>query len=143
MGGRLMHWMDIVAGVAAQRHSNRVVVTASVDNISFSKPIKLGNIVTLKAVVTRSFNTSMEVFIEVFAEDIPKKTHFKSHEAFLTFVAVNEEGSPVRIPELVPQTEDEEHLFNEALKRRQLRLILAGKMNPSEAPELQSIFLKK
>ena len=104
MGGRLMHWMDIIAGVSAQRHSNYVVVTASVDNISFSKPIKLGNIVTLNAVVTRAFSTSMEIFIEVFAEDIPKKTKFKSHEAFLTFVALNENGKPVAVPELVPET---------------------------------------
>lgn len=143
MGGRLMHWMDIVGGVSAQRHSNKVVVTASVDNISFSKPIKLGNIVTLKAIVTRSFNTSMEVFIEVFAEDIPNKTHFKSHEAFLTFVAVNEKGSPVRVPELIPEQEIEQKQFKEALQRRQMRLILAGKMDPEEAPDVQSLFIKK
>ena len=71
MGGRLMHLMDVAAGIAAQRHSNRIVVTASVDNISFAKPIALGNVVTLKAFVTRAFNSSMEVYIEVIAEDIP------------------------------------------------------------------------
>lgn len=141
MGGRLMHWMDIIAGVAAQRHSNCVVVTASVDNISFSKPIKLGNIVTLNAIVTRSFSTSMEIFIEVFAEDIPKKTKFKSHEAFLTFVALNENGKPVTIPELVPETDEEKKLFDSALRRRQLRLLMAGKIKFEDAPELKSLFV--
>lgn len=141
MGGRLMHWMDIIAGVAAQRHSNRVVVTASVDNISFSKPIKLGNIVTLNAVVTRAFTTSMEIFIEVFAEDIPKKTKFKSNEAFLTFVAVNEVGKPVSIPELIPETNEENKLYEGALRRRQLRLLVAGKIKMNDAPELKSLFI--
>lgn len=140
MGGKLMHWMDIIAGVSAQRHSNRVVVTASVDNISFSNPIKLGNIVTFNAIVTRSFSTSMEVYIEVFAEDIPKKTKVKSNEAFFTFVAVNDEGKPTRVPELVPKTKNEIMLFDGALRRRQLRLVMAGKLNPEEAPELKSLF---
>ena len=78
MGGRLMHWMDIVSAIAAQKHSNSIVVTASVDNISFSNPIKLGDVVTLKATVTRSFNSSMEVYIEAFAENIPSgKKYYK------------------------------------------------------------------
>ena len=80
MGGRLMHWMDVVSAIAAQKHSNRIVVTASVDNISFSKPIRLGNVVTLRAQVTRSFNSSMEVHIEVWAEDIPNNIKFKVTE---------------------------------------------------------------
>ena len=141
MGGRLMHWMDIIAGVSAQRHSNCVVVTASVDNISFSKPIKLGNIVTLNAVVTRAFSTSMEIFIEVFAEDIPKKTKFKSHEAFLTFVALNDKGKPVAVPELEPETIEEKKLYDGALRRRQLRLLMAGKIKFTDAPELKSLFI--
>ncbi len=141
MGGRLMHWMDIIAGVSAQRHSNCVVVTASVDNISFSKPIKLGNIVTLNAIVTRAFSTSMEIFIEVFAEDIPKKTKFKSHEAFLTFVALNENGKPIAVPELEPETIEEKKLYDGALRRRQLRLLMAGKIKFTDAPELKSLFI--
>src|SRR4030095_17249190 len=71
MGGRLMHWMDIVSAIAAQKHSNRIVVTASVDNISFRHPIQLGNVVTLKARVTRAFTSSMYVSINIDAEDIP------------------------------------------------------------------------
>ena len=140
MGGRLMHWMDIVSAIAAQKHSNRIVVTASVDNVSFSKPIQLGNVVTLKAKVTRAFNSSMEVHIEVEAEDIPSGKKFASNSAFFTFVAVDQSGRPIDVPEAVPQTEEEKELFEGALRRRQLRLVLAGRMKPAEATELKSIF---
>lgn len=140
MGGRLMHWMDIVSAIAAQKHSNRIVVTASVDNISFKHPIRLGNVVTLKAKVTRAFNSSMEVHIDVDAEDIPANTKTESNSAFFTFVAVDQSGKPVDIPEIEPETEEEKVLFDGALRRRQLRLILSGRMKPSEAKELKSIF---
>lgn len=140
MGGRLMHWMDIVSAISAQKHSNSVVVTASVDNISFREPIKLGNTVTLKAKVTRSFRTSMEVRIEVFAEDIPAGTHIQSHSAYFTFVAVNPSGASAEVPEVVPETEEEKKQYDGALRRRQLRLVLSGRMKPSEANELRSIF---
>jgi acyl-CoA hydrolase len=140
MGGRLMHWMDIAAGISAQRHSNSMIVTASVDNISFAKPIELGSVVTLKAQVTRAFNTSMEVYIDVWAEHIPSKTRFKSNSAFFTFVAVDGSGKPVPVPEAVPNTEEEKKLYEGALRRRQLRLILAGRMKPGDAHELKSIF---
>lgn len=96
MGGRLMHWMDIVSAISAQKHSNHVVVTASVDNISFKSPIQLGNVVTLKAKVTRSFNTSMEVKIEVVAEDIPADKKMESNLAYFTFVALDKDGRPDR-----------------------------------------------
>lgn len=140
MGGRLMHWMDIVSAIAAQKHSNRMVVTASVDNISFKHPIRLGNVVTLRAKVTRAFNTSMEVRIDVDAEDIPTSTKTESNSAFFTFVAVDQQGQPVEIPELDPETDEEKALFEGALRRRQLRLILGNKLKPSEAKELRSIF---
>ena len=140
MGGRLMHWMDIVSAIAAQKHSNRIVVTASMDNISFKKPILLGNVVTLEAHVTRAFNSSMEVHITVEAEDIPTGRKFATHSAFATFVAVDQGGRPIDVPELVPETEEEQLLFEGALRRRQLRLILAGRIKPSEAPELKSLF---
>jgi acyl-CoA hydrolase len=141
MGGRLMHLMDIVSAIAAQKHANAIVVTASVDNVSFGAPIALGNVVTLQAKVTRAFNTSMEVHIEVWAEDIPNQTKIKSNEAFFTFVAMNNQRKPTRIPELVPETEEEQKLFDGALRRRQLRLILAGKMKPKDADELKNLFL--
>jgi acyl-CoA hydrolase len=140
MGGRLMHWMDIVSAIAAQRHSNKIVVTASVDNISFRSPILLGNVVTLKAKVTRAFSTSMEVRIDVEAEDVPSGRKFESNAAYFTFVALDAIGKPTEIPEVEPETEEEKELYNGALRRRQLRLILAGRMKPSEAKELKSIF---
>ncbi|HEY8938305.1 MAG TPA: acyl-CoA thioesterase [Cyclobacteriaceae bacterium] len=140
MGGRLMHWMDIVSAIAGQKHSNRIVVTASVDNISFKHPIRLGNVVTLKARVTRAFKSSMEIRIDVEAEDAPSGKKFESNVAYFTFVALDENGKPTDVPELVPETDDEKALFEGALRRRQLRLILAGKMKPSEANELKSLF---
>lgn len=140
MGGRLMHWMDIVSAIAGQKHANSTVVTASVDNISFREPILLGNVVTLKARVTRAFNSSMEVRIDVDAEDIPANKKFSSNSAYLTFVAVDKQGKPVEIPEVVPETEEEQALYDGALRRRQLRLILSGRMKPHEAKELKSLF---
>jgi acyl-CoA hydrolase len=140
MGGKLMHWMDIVSAIAAIRHSDSVVVTASVDNISFSEPIKLGNVVELKAKVTRAFNTSMEVHIDVFARDLEMKKTFRSNSAFFTFVAMDKNNVPIVVPELVPQSENEIILFEGALKRRQMRLIMAGRMKPSDANELKALF---
>jgi len=140
MGGRLMHWMDIVSAIAAQKHSNRIVVTASVDNISFKHPIRLGNVVTLKAQVTRAFNSSMEVRIDVDAEDVPSANKFESNSAYFTFVALDQDGKPTDVPEVEPETENERSWYDGALRRRQLRLILAGRMKPSEANELRSLF---
>lgn len=140
MGGRLMHWMDIVAAIAAQKHSNRIVVTASADNISFKEPINLGNVVTLRSQVTRAFNSSMEVFIEVTAEDIPASKKIMTHRAFFTFVAVNQNGKPIEIPQVVPETAEEVELYEGALRRRQLRLVLAQRMKPEDAVELRAIF---
>tara|TARA_R110002049_G_scaffold133070_2_gene292492 strand:+ start:1502 stop:2026 length:525 start_codon:yes stop_codon:yes gene_type:complete len=140
MGGRLMHWMDIVSAIAAQKHSNRIVVTASADNIHFGKPIQLGNVVTLTAKVTRAFSSSMEVHVEVSAEDIPSAKKFTSHSAFFTFVAVDQSGRPIDVPELIPESDQEKELFAGALRRRQLRLVLAKRMKPEDATELKSIF---
>jgi acyl-CoA hydrolase len=140
MGGKLMHWMDIVSAIAAQRHSNSIVVTASVDNISFSQPIQLGNVVTLHAFVTRAFSTSMEVYIEVIAENIPAGESEETNSAFFTFVAVDQKGKPKRVPEAIPETEKEQELYNGALRRRQLRLVLGKRMKPEDAKELKSIF---
>lgn len=140
MGGRLMHWMDIVSAIAAQRHSNRTVVTASVDNISFRHPIQLGNVVTLRAKVTRAFNSSMEVRIDVDAEDIPSGKKIESNSAYFTFVAMDPAGHPANVPEIEPETDEDRILFDGALRRRQLRLILSGRMNPQDANELRSIF---
>src|SRR6478672_990109 len=141
MGGRLMYWMDIAAAIAAQKHCNAPVVTASVDNISFENPIKLGNTVHIEAKVSRSFNTSMEVHIRVWGEDFTQQYKYKSNEAYYTFVALDPNRKPRTVPELVPETEDEKRLFDGALRRRQLRLILGGKMKPADAAELRALFM--
>lgn len=140
MGGRLLHWMDIIAAVACQRHCGRIVVTASVNNVSFGQPIKLGNIVTLHSKVSRAFTTSMEVFIEVWVEDSFSGEKVQCNEAIYTFVAVDQMGNPIYVPPLIPETEEELKRYDGALRRRQLSLILAGKMNPEEATELKALF---
>lgn len=141
MGGKLMYWMDICAAIASQRLCGSVVVTASVDNISFSKPIKVGYILTLESRVTRSFNTSMEVFIRVWGENLLTHDKYISNEAFFTFVALGAEGKPKRVPDVLPESDREHEMFNGALRRRQLRLILGGKMKPEDAGELKALFI--
>jgi acyl-CoA hydrolase len=142
MGGRLMYWMDIASALAAQKHCNAPVVTASVDNISFENPIKLGNVVHIEAKVSRAFNTSMEVHMKVWGEDLKRQYKYKSNEAYYTFVALDPDNKPSPVPQLVPETEEEKKLFEGALRRRQLRLILGGKMKPDDAPELKALFTK-
>src|SRR5687768_55411 len=142
MGGRLMYWMDIAAAIAATKHCNAPVVTASVDNISFENPIKLGNAVHIEAKVTRSFNTSMEVHLKVWGEDLTKPFKYKSNEAYYTFVALDPNRKPHAVPPLVTETEEEKKLFESALRRRQIRLILGGKMKPNDATELKALFVK-
>lgn len=143
MGGRLMHWMDIAAAISAMRLCNTPVVTASVDNVSFLHPIKLGNILTIESKVTRSFNSSMEVYLKVTGEDLQEKTKYVSNEAYFTFVSLTKEGKASPTPNLIPETEEEIHKFNGALRRRQLRLILAGKMKIDDAAELKALFVKQ
>lgn len=143
MGGRLMYWMDIAAALSAQKHANAPVVTASVDNISFEAPIKLGNAVFIEARVSRAFNSSMEVHLRVWGEDLKERHKYKSNEAYYTFVALNTEGKSTPVPQLIPETEDEKKLFDGAMRRRQLRLILGGKMKPNDAAELKALFSEK
>ncbi len=143
MGGRLMHLMDIAGAISAQRHCNRIVVTASVDNISFNRPIALGNVITLNAQVTRAFSSSMEVFVEVFTENIPKGTKFKTNEAYLTFVAVDQSGQPIPVPQLKPETKLEKEQYEEALQRRELRLVAAGKMEVNNTETLKGLLINK
>lgn len=140
MGGRLMYWMDIAAAISGTKHSNAPVVTASVDNISFTNPIRLGNVVHIEAKVTRAFNSSMEVHLNVWGEDVIKQHLYKSNEAYYTFVALDADNKPKQVPTLEPETEDEKLLFESALRRRQLRLILGGKMKPGDALELKALF---
>jgi len=142
MGGRLMYWMDIAAAISAAKHCNAPVVTASVDNISFESPIKLGNAVHIEARMSRAFNTSMEVHLKVWGEDLQHQYKYKSNEAYYTFVALDPNRKPRSVPHLIPETEEDKKLYDGALRRRQLRLILGGKMKPDEAAELKALFLK-
>ena len=142
MGGRLMYWMDIIAAVAAQRHSNRTSVTASVNNVSFNNPIPRGSVVTIEANISRSFKSSMEIFLDVWAEDTLSGEKTKCNEAIYTFVAVSKLGKPVKVPEVIPETELEKTRFDGALRRRQLSLILAGKMKADDATQLKALFIK-
>lgn len=141
-GGQLLAWMDVIASVSAQRHCRRVVVTASVNNVSFQEPILQSSIVTLEAKVSRAFNSSMEVFVDVFIEDQVSGLRRKCNEAIYTFVAVDQLGGPIQVPELIPETEEELQRYDSALRRKQLSLILAGKMNPSDATELKALFFE-
>jgi acyl-CoA hydrolase len=142
MGGRLMYWMDIAAALSAQKHCNAPVVTASVDNISFENPIELGNVVHIEARVTRAFTTSMEIHLNVWGEDLLRQFKYKSNEAYYTFVALDADRKPKPVSQLIAETEEEKKLFDGALRRRQLRLILGGKLKPDDATELRALFVK-
>ncbi len=143
MGGRLMYWMDIAAAIAAQKHCNGPVVTASVDNISFESPIKLGNTVHIEAKVSRAFTSSMEIYLKVWGEDHTQQFRYQSNEAYYTFVALDPNRRPRAVPQLTPGTEEDKKLYAGALRRRQVRLILGGKMKPDDASELKALFIKE
>ncbi|MCB0434721.1 MAG: acyl-CoA thioesterase [Mangrovimonas sp.] len=139
-GGELLARMDRAASIAARRHSRRIVVTASVNHVVFSKAVPLGSVVTVEAKVSRAFKSSMEVFIDVWIEDRESGNRSKANEAIYTFVAVDERGETVPVPELIPETDLEKERFEGALRRKQLSLVLAGKMKPQDATELKALF---
>jgi acyl-CoA hydrolase len=139
-GGELLARMDRAASIAARRHSRRIVVTASVNHVAFNKAVPLGSVVTVEANVSRAFKSSMEIYIDVWVEDRESGTRSKANEAIYTFVAVDETGTPVKIPALEPESDLEKERFAAALRRKQLSLVLAGKMKPGEATELKALF---
>jgi acyl-CoA hydrolase len=144
MGGNLMRWMDVVAAICAGKHCEAHVVTASVDHVSFQKPIMMGDVITLEASATRAFNTSIEVYVEVFAADIKGHENRRCNHAYFTFVALDDEKKkPVKIPQLTPLTREEQQLYDSAFRRRELRLVLSGRIKPSEAKELKLLFAEK
>jgi acyl-CoA hydrolase len=143
MGGRLMYWMDIAASMVSFKHCNAPCMTVSVDNLSFKNPIKLGNVVHIQARLTRAFKSSMEIHLKVWGEDALHQYQYESNEAYFTFVALDPNHNPRPVPALIPETEEEKMHYEAALHRRQMRLILAGKMKPEEAPELQAFFFKE
>lgn len=143
MGGRLMYWMDIAAALSAMKHCGSPVVTASVDNLSFQNPIRRGNVVTVQAKLTRAFKTSMEIHLQVWGEDPVQQFKYRSNEAFFTFVALDPNGKPRHVPPSEPETEEEIKLHEEAVHRRQIRLILSGKIKAKDASaDLKAFFLK-
>jgi acyl-CoA hydrolase len=139
-GGALLAKMDRAAYITARRHSRRIAVTASVNHVAFNTAIPLGSVVTVEASVSRAFKTSMEIFIDVFIEDRISGERTKANEAIYTFVAVDDTMNPVEVPEIIPETELEKSRYEAALRRKQLSLVLAGKMKPQEANELKAIF---
>ncbi len=137
MGGRLLHFMDVCAAIAAQRHSHRTVVTASVDSVDFRAAIRLGEVVVLEATVNRAFTTSMEVGIDVWAEDNSTGTRRHCNRAFYTFVAVDQSGRPIPVVPLTPETDAEKERYEAAARRRELRLVLAGRLRLEDADRLR------
>ncbi|MEK6152789.1 acyl-CoA thioesterase [Flavobacteriaceae bacterium 3-367] len=139
-GGELLARMDRAASIAARRHSRRITVTASVNHVAFNRAVPLGSVVTVEASVSRAFSTSMEVYLDVWMEDRFSGERSKANEAIYTFVAVDDTGKPTTVPPIAPETEQEKERFEGALRRKQLSLVLAGKMNPNEATELKALF---
>lgn len=140
-GGELLARMDRAASIAARRHSSRIVVTASVNHVAFNRAVPLGSVVTIEAKVSRAFNSSMEVYMDVWIEDRESGECIKANEAIYTFVAVDDKGKPTKVPDLLPETALEKERYDAALRRKQLSLVLAGKMKPSDATELKALFL--
>ena len=139
-GGELLARMDRAASISARRHSRRIVVTASVNHVAFNRAVPLGSVVTVEAKVSRAFKSSMEIYIDVWIEDRESGERTKANEAIYTFVAVDDTGRPVKVPELIPETKIEKERYAAALRRKQLSLVLAGKMQPKEATELKALF---
>lgn len=139
-GGELLARMDRAASIAARRHSRRIVVTASVNHVAFNRMVPVGSVVTIEAKVTRAFTSSMEVFMDVWCEDRESGQKTKANEAIYTFVAVDDTGRPIAVPAITPESEDEKLKYIAALRRKQLSLVLAGKMKAKDATELKALF---
>lgn len=139
-GGELLARMDRAASIAARRHCRRITVTASVNHVAFNKSIPLGSVVTVEAKISRAFSTSMEIFLDVWVEDRESGNRTKANEAIYTFVAVDDTGRPVEVPPVIPESDLEKERYDGALRRKQLSLVLAGKMKPNDATELKALF---
>lgn len=129
LGGTLMHWVDIAAALVAMRHSARVCVTASVDEINFFEPIKLGHMVRVHASINRAFRTSMEIGVKVFREDPIHGSEAHTSTAYLTFVAIDQYGKPMSVPQVEPVTDDDKRRYEAAALRREQRLKNRDAMN--------------
>jgi len=121
LGGRLMHFIDLTGAMAAYRHARTHVVTAAMDHIDFIRPVHLGDLLTLKSSVNRAFTTSMEVGVKVWAEHTRTGEIDHVASAYLVFVAVDELGNRLRVPQALPETRDEKRRYDDALRRREHR----------------------
>lgn len=124
LGGKVMHLVDMAGALAAMRHARCQVVTASIDSMSFLHPVRIGQLVILKSSVNRAFNSSMEVGVNVMAEDLITGETRHTSSAYVTYVAVDPGGAPVRVPPVIPETDEEKRRYREACERRTLRLEL-------------------
>ena len=124
LGGKVMHLVDLAGALAAMRHARRTVVTASIDYMTFLHPVRVGQLVMLRSSVNRVFRTSMEVGVKVFVEDLLTGEVSHTSSAYLTFVAIDEQGNRVPLSPVIPETEDEKRRYLEAARRRAERLAL-------------------
>ena len=122
LGGRLMHWMDLAAALAAHRHSRNYVVTAAIDHLDFVVPVHVGDLVILKSSVNRAFHTSMEVGVKVWVENYIAATRRHVSSAYLTFVAVDRHGRHLPVPPVLPETEEQKRRYEDAGRRREARM---------------------
>lgn len=140
-GGELLARMDRACSIAAKRHSRQIVVTASVNHVAFSKAVPVGSVLVVEAKVSRAFNSSMEIYVDVWMEDRISSLRTKVNEGIYTFVAVDKTGTPTKVPAIIPETKLEKERYESALRRKQLSLVLSGKMKPTDATELKALFL--
>lgn len=139
-GGELLSRMDRAASIAARRHCNQIVVTASVNHVSFNQPIPINSVVSVVAKVSRAFKTSMEVIIDVFIENPETKSKQQANQGIYTFVAVDNDKKPIAVPPLIPETNEDKSRYEAALRRKQLSLVLSGRLQPDDATELKALF---
>ena len=128
LGGKVMHLADLAAAMAAMRHARRAVVTASVDSLHFLHPVHISELMILRSSVNRVFRTSMEVGVKVETENLMTGQRLHTCSAYLTFVALDEQGKTIPIPAVIPETEDEQRRFREAGERREYRLALRNRV---------------
>jgi len=129
LGGQLMHWIDICAAIASSRHTNRVCVTASVDELNFLHPVREGEVVILRASVNRAFTTSVEVGVKVMMENLFTGSRKHTNTAYLTFVAIDDDGNPVAVPKVRPSSREEKRRYDDAARRRSDRLMRRKKLS--------------
>jgi acyl-CoA hydrolase len=122
LGGTVMHLIDIAGAIACHRHTRSLLVTAAVDDLQFLHPIKVGDLIILKSHVTCTFTTSLEVQVDVYSEETLTGKRQLTSRAFLTFVAISQDGGRVRVPPLVVETPDDRRTCDEAHARRAERL---------------------